>query len=202
MILGLIPVNAAFREADPEVTIYVRTNGFHTDIVVPFVSDGLDWSSQFVRPSWAATAPFVAFGWGDKRFYLETPKWTDLRLSTAATALLGLGDSVMRVDFAGPPDAASGDLAVRLSGEQYRRLIERIRATFNHSTGGLVPVPAPNGPGLPFFFEATGSYSAVRTCNDWTRAVLSVAGVRMPVWSPFPAAIFHHLARIPRITAA
>src|SRR6188768_1615000 len=69
-----------------DVTIYIKTNGVHTDIVVPVKNDQFDWS-QDIRfentVSKDSVEKFVAFGWGDKGFYLETPTWGDLTFKTA-----------------------------------------------------------------------------------------------------------------------
>lgn len=197
IILGLIPVNRDFREADPGVAIYVRGNGVHADIVVPSATSLHDWQDEFPHPGATTSAPFISFSWGDRGFYLETPRWRDLRASIAFTALSGLGKAVMRVQFAGPPMTEHGDVVVQLSETQYRRLVAHIRYSFQrNSEGRLLPVAVPLNPRGSFYFEAVGSYSLLHTCNDWTRNALTDAGVRMPAWSPFYPAIFHQLRQI------
>ena len=197
IILGLIPVNTDFRESDPGVAIYVRGNGVHTDIVVPSVTPFHDWQDEFPQPFAAAPAPFISFSWGDRGFYLETPRWRDLRASIALTALSGRGKAVMRVEAAGLPMTEYGDVVVQLSETQYRRLVAHIRYSFQrNSEGRVLPMPIPYNPGGSTYFEAVGSYSLLHTCNDWTRNALTDAGVRMPAWSPFYPAIFHQLRQI------
>lgn len=196
--LGLTAVNKDFSQADATVAIYVRGNGVHSDVVVPVLNYLHDWRSEFQHLDPTESAPFISFSWGDRGFYLETPRWRDLRASVAFTALSGLGDSLMRVEFAGPPATRTGDVVVRLSAAQYRRLVEHIRASFQRGPDGrAIPVAVPLDPAGSYYFEAFGSYSLLHTCNDWTRATLTAAGVRMPVWSPFYPAIFHQLRQIP-----
>jgi hypothetical protein len=43
------------------------------------------------------------------------------------------------------------------------------------------------------FYEAKGSYSILRTCNDWTAEALQKADVNTPLWSTLSAAIMFHL---------
>ena len=44
LFLGLVPANVAFRQAsEGGVVIYVRSNGIHTDIVMPKVNAEADW---------------------------------------------------------------------------------------------------------------------------------------------------------------
>jgi hypothetical protein len=57
------------------VEIHILTNGVHTDLVLPFQNQYIDWS-KFVSlvdtKSGNPSALNVAFGWGDKGFYLQT----------------------------------------------------------------------------------------------------------------------------------
>lgn len=196
--LGVTAVNKDFSQKDGIVSIYVRGNGVHSDIVVPVLNYVHDWRGEFQHLDPTESAPFISFSWGDRGFYLETPRWRDVRASIAFTALSGLGNTLMRVEFAGPPETKYGDVVVRLSEAQYRRLVERIRTSFRRGPDGRsFPVDIPYNRGRSHYFEAIGSYSLLHTCNDWTRATLTAAGVRMPVWSPFYSAIFHQLRQIP-----
>ena len=43
--------------------------------------------------------------------------------------------------------------------------------------------------GYDAFYEGTGRYSAVRTCNSWTGAALAAAGIRVGAWTPFPVTV-------------
>lgn len=70
-------------DTKPEVEIFILTNGVHTDIVMPTKNDQIDWSKQVPfknTKSADSTYKYIAMGWGDKGFYLETPNWSDLKL--------------------------------------------------------------------------------------------------------------------------
>jgi uncharacterized protein (TIGR02117 family) len=197
VVLGLIPVNIGFRQADAGVAIYVRSNGVHTDIVVPHIHLHHDWRSEFTQDESALWRRYIAFSWGDRGFFQETPRWRDLRASVAFVALSGLGSAAMRVEFTDTPILTDGDATLRLSEAQYRRLVESIRASFQRDGNGhMLPAPTPSHAAGSRYFEATGSYSLLRTCNDWTRARLTEAGVRMPAWAPFYPAIFYQLRKV------
>lgn len=194
VILGLTAVNTAFRPADAGIAIYVRGNGVHTDIVVPHIHLFHDWRSEFPQDESALWRRYIAFSWGDRGFFQETPRWRDLRASVAFVALSGLGKSAMRVEFTDTPILSEGDATIRLSEAQYRRLIRSIRGSFQRDVNDRpLPMSTPVYAAGSSYFEATGSYSLVRTCNDWTRATLTEADVRMPVWAPFYPAIFYQL---------
>jgi uncharacterized protein (TIGR02117 family) len=201
LVLALIPVNAAFRQADAGVAVYVRGNGAHTDIVMPHIHRLHDWRGEFPQDEGALWRRYVAFSWGDRGFFQETPRWTDLRASVAFVALSGLGRSAMRVEFTDVPMPNDGDAALRLSEGQYRQLVQSIRASFRRDGNDRPqPMATPAYAAGPLYFEATGSYSLWRTCNDWTRERLTEAGVRMPAWAPFYPAIFYQLRKIPGVS--
>ena len=67
-ILGLIAVNRNFRASDPAVAIYVRGNGVHTDIVLPFANSFHDWKEEFQPVDPTASVAFISFSWGDRGF--------------------------------------------------------------------------------------------------------------------------------------
>jgi hypothetical protein len=80
-VLSSVPVNADFKECEKEaVEIHILTNGVHTDLVLPYRNQYMDWS-KWVNPSQTksgdSSAVNVAFGWGDKGFYLETKTWDE-----------------------------------------------------------------------------------------------------------------------------
>ena len=88
-ILSIIPVNKNFTETkESGIVIYLLTNGVHLDIVVPKVSNYKDWREDLeINPFIDTQVNLVAFGWGDRDFYLNTPEWSDLTFSTAFNAL-------------------------------------------------------------------------------------------------------------------
>lgn len=184
-VLGHVAANADWREPATGTTIFIQTNGVHTGIVMPFVAEGIDWRER-VRandlPDPRGAGQWLAFGWGDRGFYVDTPTWRQARLSTIVTALTGSGKTVMHVDHL---DAFAPDenwRPLRLRPDEYRRLAAFIGATFadgHHVTAGYTP--------RDVFYTATGRYSALRTCNVWTGEALRHAGVRMGRWTPFAA---------------
>src|SRR5580765_2230625 len=82
LIGSLVPVNRGWTEPDDGVTIYLANNGIHSDIVMPAKAEGLDWTLYLPKSDVAAPDPqaeWVAFGSGEQRVYLETPRWRDIR---------------------------------------------------------------------------------------------------------------------------
>jgi uncharacterized protein (TIGR02117 family) len=117
---------------------------------------------------------------------LETPTWEDLKISTAANALLVPSSSCVHVSFAGPehfPNAAS----VTVSEDQYLRLVKFIQSSFQRDTeGSIVLIPNRSYSWNDAFFEASGNYHLFNTCNSWVGRGLKIAGVTTPWFSPLP----------------
>jgi len=136
---------------------------------------------------------WIAFGWGDRDFFIRTRTWRDLRPRTAASAVLGLGPAAMYVDYLARPQ----DYRVRridLAEAQYRRLVAALRAGFARDAAGRpLRIDDPGYFDTDAFYEGTGRYTAWLTCNEWIRRVLADAGVRTAAWAPFDAALFWQL---------
>lgn len=87
---------------EPKVDIFILSNGVHTDIVVPVKNESYDWSKQIkfeYTKAKDSTAKYIAMGWGDREFYLETPTWADLKVSTALKVTTGLSSSALHTTF-------------------------------------------------------------------------------------------------------
>jgi len=188
---GTIPVNSGWHQAQSGVRIYVIDNGIHTDLVLPVVAEGVDWR-DLARPEDLANPDqarhsHIAFGWGDRDFYLNTPSWSQVSPVRVAKAMAGLGTTVLHVAHIPAPGVGPQMRTIILNPDEYRRLAAFVRGTF---AGG----PSVHGYGAnDAFYPAKGGYSAVRTCNQWTGSGLRAAGVKMGWWTPFPFAVMQWL---------
>lgn len=186
-LLGsLIPVNRGWEEPDGGITIYLADNGIHVDIIMPDSAEGLDWGPLVPKSDFAAPDPdarWVAFGSGEERVYLETPRWRDIKPKTVWAALAG-GNRVMHVEWVGNPRYAARE--IRLRPEEYRRLWAAIRSDFMLDLNGRPRhIDHPGYGRSDAFYRATGKASAIRTCNSWAANRLRLAGVRTSLWPPF-----------------
>ena len=186
LVGSLAPVNRNWTEPDQGVTIYLASNGVHADIIMPAVAEGLDWRPVVPETDFAAPDPkarWVAFGSGEERVYLETPRWRDITPRTIWSALTG-GKRVMHVEWVDDPSYAARE--IRLRPDEYRRLWAAIRADFQLEANGRPKLI--NHPGYgssDAFYWATGKFHALKTCNTWTAGRLRLAGVETSLWSPF-----------------
>ncbi|CAO3452536.1 hypothetical protein [Azospirillum argentinense] len=175
------------------VEVFVCTNGIHTDLVLPAVTDTVDWTIDLPDGDFPGAGPQAShrsFGWGDRAFYLETRQWSDLRFATALSALFGRGPSVMHV-YALHSPAGSPDCGMLVLKEgQYGALAAFVRDSFRRDGAGRVmPLPGSGYGATDLFYEAVGHYSPVETCNEWTGKALRAAGVTVGAWTPFEGGI-------------
>ena len=202
--LGLLPVNRDFRPTPPErggISVYLRSNGVHADLVLP-ASWPHDWRDELPlasvidvrRVAAPASLRWIAFGWGDRGFYVQTRTWRDLRAGAVTVALLGLGPAAMHVEYLARPQ----DYRVQridLDLHQYRALVAALREGFQRAPNGSPRrIDAPGYFATDAFFEGTGRYTLWLTCNEWIRRALASAGVRTAVWAPFDVALYWHLS--------
>ncbi|MGI8610992.1 MAG: TIGR02117 family protein [Sphingomicrobium sp.] len=186
-LLGsLIPVNRGWEEAEQGITIYLADNGIHTDIIMPAKLGNLNWGPLVPKRHFAAADPvaqWVAFGSGEERVYLETPRWQDIEPRTVWSALTG-GKRVMHVEWVRDPGYAARE--IRLRPHEYRRLWAAIRSDFELEADGRTRhIDAPGYGCCDAFYRATGKASAIRTCNSWAANRLRLAGVKTSLWPPF-----------------
>jgi uncharacterized protein (TIGR02117 family) len=183
---SMIPVNGDWREPMRGETIYLVSNGVHTDLILPAEAQGLDWRPLLPAKDFANRDPaaqWIAFGMGERRVYLETPHWRDLRLRTAWAAIAG-GERVMHVEWVADPTWQAR--AIRLRPEEYRRLWTAIRASFRlDPTGRPQRIDHPGYGPDDAFYRGVGRASAVNTCNTWAADMLRLAGVKTSLWPPF-----------------
>jgi uncharacterized protein (TIGR02117 family) len=194
---GLIPANPGWTQAERGVTIFVRTNGVHTWLMVPSVAAGIDWrplapAHHIQDPRYAGN--YLAVGYGNRDFYLNTPAWGDLSLRTALAAAFGRGPSLVHVEHERDPRPDEYQQSIVLAEAEYRRLAAHIRRSFQvDAAGGPIPLLGRGYGPADIFYEGRGRYDAYRTCNEWTGEGLRAAGVRTGIWTPLSQSIMWRL---------
>ncbi len=197
-LLGLVPANVAWNQPDRGITIFVRTNGVHTWIVMPKVNEVMDWRpyapSEHLRDPRYGRGDHLAFGYGDRDFYLNTPTWGDLTAAGAFQAAFGNGPPLLHVEHDHQPKPDEWQRPIRLTPAQYLRLVDYVRARFRLDRHGrTIPLLGRGYGGWDMFYEANGGYSFVLTCNEWTGRALRAAGVRTGLWTPLSQSIMWRL---------
>jgi uncharacterized protein (TIGR02117 family) len=181
---------------EPKVEIFILSNGVHTDIVVPVKNDTFDWSKQIkIEHTKAkdATAKYLAMGWGDRGFYLETPTWADLKVSTALKAITGLSSSALHTTFYKTMKEDAYCKKIQISTVEYQKLVLFIHESFKTNSGSTIKIETDAVYGKnDVFYEAKGSYSLFYTCNSWANQALKAASQKAAFHTLTDTGIFRH----------
>jgi uncharacterized protein (TIGR02117 family) len=181
---------------EPKVEIFILSNGVHTDIVVPVKNDSYDWSKQIKFEHTKAkdsTAKYLAIGWGDRGFYLETPTWADLKVSTALKATTGLSSSALHATFYKAMKEDAYCKKIQISTIEYQNLVVFIKDSFETKSDEIIKIETEAVYNKnDIFYEAKGSYSLFYTCNSWANQALKAANQKAAFHTLTDTGIFRH----------
>lgn len=183
-----------------DVNIYVINGGVHSDILLPVTTSKFNWngfiSLEQIGTDTNQQYKYLSFGWGEHDFYINTPTTADIKIDTLIKALFYPNNtSVMHVrGFKNLPNNKYTHIkCVRISYDNYLRLVEFIQKSFQTDSTGRVIRLANGYNAYGGFYGATGSYSILKNCNNWTAKALRIANVNTPVWSGLSAPIIWHI---------
>lgn len=170
------------------IMVGVSSNPFHADLILP--ADG--WRDVLGLPD---NAVYLVIGWGQRAFYLETPRFDDLSPHTALDALFGRGAATLHVAWL-PGMALPGPSVARftVTPEQLARLKAYVRTYLVlDQSGKATRIPGAYGT-TDYFYAATGHWTPALTCNEWVGRALREADIRTGLWTPFSYGLLTHLA--------
>ena len=195
-ILSIIPVNSYDLDKNKAITIYIKTNGVHTDLILPIKNEAKDWSKLILFKHTIAKDSifeYVSFGWGDKDFYLNTPQWSDLKTSTALKAGCYLGSSAMHTEFYQSLNENENCKKIEVSKEEYLLLVKSISNNFKvDKKEKFILIPNQHYNNSDAFYEAKGKYCLFYTCNSWANETLKSANQKAALWTLTDFGIFYH----------
>jgi uncharacterized protein (TIGR02117 family) len=185
------------RQADCDFSIYIsNVNNFHTEIMVPVANRVFDWRQHLDLQQLGQSVDryeYLNFGWGDKQFFMNAA----FDPVTIFDVLFIPGPSVMHVWGRSQPKLHSdSDIEIRkvnLSASQYLKLAQFINNSFDRSASNKVTYLRKGLYPDSSFYDAKGTYSAMRTCNAWTAEALRIADVNTPVWAALAPAVMKQI---------
>ena len=193
-ILSRITISEEINQSD-DVKIYIKTNGIHTDIVVPVKNLQMDWSKEIKFSDTKlndSCMKYIAIGWGDKGFFLKAQKWADLKVSIAFKAAFGLSTTAIHATFFDTIIENKSCKKIIISNAQYCRLVAYILTSFKKDDLQHVMNIKTNATysNKDAFYEANGKYSMLFNCNTWANNALKHCGQRACLWTVFDTGIF------------
>jgi len=193
LISSAIPVNKDQPQGG-NITIYLRTNGMHTDFIFPAENKVMNWK-ELIDPnhtlSKRANYPYISFGWGDLEFYQHTPEWDDLTFPTAVQAVFLNAPSAMHVAYEPRPRFEQPVVPINITEEQYKDVVDFVSKSFKRdSNGNIQPISGLHYTRNDAFYHARRSLNFFYTCNTWINDGLKNAGLRACLWTPFDDGLF------------
>ena len=197
VLIGLYPVNHGFEPTPDGIEVILISSSVHADVVLPINSGIFNWRDRFSAECFAGDtshATHIAIGWGDKRFYVETPTWRDTRILSVANALFIPSATCLHVRMCQLESLPVGTRSVTISPAQYHRLVDYVERSFKSDKNGskIQMVDAAYGDD-DAFFRAHGSYHCLNTCNCWVGGAMKSAGIKTGWFTPLPKTIFFYL---------
>jgi len=196
-VISYIPVNSdQSQHKEQTLSIFIITNGVHTDVAVPYYNQYFDWRTYLdpsVTPGKRSSAKYVSFGWGDKGFYLQTPEWKDLKPSVAFNAAFGLSESAMHVTYYDSLKVGHDCVEIKVNKEQYREISQFILNKFDQKNNQFQLIDTDQNYGMnDVFYEAKGKYSLFYTCNTWANNALKAGRLKAATFTLWDKGIFYH----------
>jgi uncharacterized protein (TIGR02117 family) len=185
-----------------KVQIYLMQSGVHTDFLVPVKNNEIDWTELFPRKNTKlndTNTRYLAIGWGDKNFYMNTPEWSDLTFKTAIFCMTGLGSAAIHSTYYYDVPKDKPTVQLTLSKKQYRKLIQYVKNTLVLTKTQQSVYIKPNNKKVvsnnDAYYEAHMRYSLFHTCNTWINNGLKASQKKACLWTPTSGGIFYQYAK-------
>lgn len=198
VILSIIPVNSKSQNLNVSHTIYLASNGVHLDIILPAKDTNANWFQFFQYDSLLIPSiNYLAFGWGDKEFYIHTPEWSDLTFKKAFQTIFLKGKSAMHVSPYREVSENRNIIKIRVSDSQYHKLVTYIQDSFEKDNTDILNKFTAQGYGkYDHFYSAKRSYNLFFTCNTWVNKAFKQSGIRACLWTPFDKGLFYQVRKL------
>ena len=186
-ILATIPKKSSIPSDKKDKKIYILYSDTHSDIVINIRESKYDW--QKLLPKLVKYKKgYLAFGWGDLDTYLNTPTWSELKISTALKALFINTPSIMHVAHYRDINRFRYIKNIKVSKAQKDNIERKILESF-----GKKIVFRAWEDRHSIFYDSPYQYNLVNTCNSWVGNILRESNVTMSYWTPFSSNVINSL---------
>lgn len=181
LILSSITIDRIAEATISDTPIYLNTNGVHLDIIIPIKNMDKELLKGLY---YEENDNYLSFGWGDENFYLNTPTWGDLTISTAFNALFLQSTSLMHLSR---HSLIGRDwVEVEVNEAELHSINQYLLNTFQTDSIGNKIMLANRGlTSTDDFYRSKGSYSWYNTCNSWVNNGFKRSGLKSCLWTPF-----------------
>jgi hypothetical protein len=150
--------------------LYVAKDMIHSDYV---------FESGLFGDLFEPKGRYVRIGWGDRKIFLETKTWSDLKISSLLSAFVGLNGTVLRVDFMDEVPVGSSEMDLN------ERQLEVIKIHVMDSYRPVLVAKKPSDHPFGDYYESDLRYNCITNCNNWVNRGLFMAKLTDRIWCPF-----------------
>jgi hypothetical protein len=151
------------------VDLFVCRDLIHSD----FVFKSSLWSEVFEPKD-----EYIKIGWGDRKIFLETKVWANLRAFDVMKAFVGINKTVLRVEFL---DSVPEN-CVKMEIDDCQ--LEVIKIHVNQSFSGKLIKKQSWHCESGDFYESKLRYNCITNCNNWVNRALFVCRATNRIWCP------------------
>lgn len=149
------------------IKLWVVKDAIHSDYL---------FESELWKDVFDPKGKYIKIGWGDRKIFLETKEWKELKAENFLRAFWGLNGTVLRVDFTDEPPQDG----IEIGPDQFKTLKEHVLASFK----GDPIIKRPEYYQKGDFYESDLEYNCIKTCNDWVNKGLVEAEISNRLWCP------------------
>ena len=186
-----IAANGDWRSPREGVDIFVESNGVHVSLILPMAAAGEDLS-DVIRPDQLADRSLYGthamIGWGHGAVYRNAKTWGDVKGRDVLSAIFGSNDTILHVYHLVDPRPLPYRKRLRVSVDEYHLIVSQVRSKFQLDANQLSVAHLAYGPDN-LFYDSSGHYDALFTCNTWVGDVLKNAGVQVGIWTPLAGGV-------------
>ncbi len=181
LILSKATCKRKVLESNVTKSIYLNTNGVHLDVILS-TQDMSDTLSKGIVG--LENSKYIAFGWGDENFYLNTPTGTDLSFTDSFKTLFLKSPSLIHITRL---NTIKKDwIEIKVNTTELQKLNNYIFSNFKlNEFENKVLLKGKGYSSNDDFYKAIGSYSCINTCNTWINRGFKKAGLTSCYWTPF-----------------
>ena len=152
------------------VKMYISKDLIHSDYI---------FNSKHITELFPHTKEkYIKVGWGDKKIFLETQNWNDLKLNHVTSAFFGLNKTVLRIE--GLNKLPNKYKKIEINHQQLEILKKHIKNSHN---GKLIKKKKEHYQ-FGDYYESNLQYNCITNCNNWVNYGLRLAQISNRIWCP------------------
>lgn len=152
-----------------KITIHIVKDNIHSDYI---------FESKFFKDVFKTKKRFVKIGWGDRKLFLETKAWKDLKLKDFLFAFFGMNESVLKVEFL--ENLPKNKTTIKVTEQQLDIIKNHILNSFEKQIIEKKSSYVEKGD----FYKSNLQYSCLTNCNNWINEGLLKAKISNRLWCP------------------